>query len=515
MGKRATAKAAIRGVVASIAVFGLAVFSAAAQSLDDRLNGILQSAPDLEGATVSVRVSDARTGRSLHSFDTAQTGDSGAPALMPASNMKLITTGAALHVLGPAYEFETRLAVDGDRLILTGSGDPAFGDPAMLRAVDPPLDPADLLDKLIDAAIAQGVGSVGEIICDDRVFDRVWTNPTWERDDLSEEYGAEVGGLSYHANVLTFSARVPKRDGVTSPQVDVLPLERTNLPWVEVANRAGITTKGRSAIWVARPRPENRFTLRGSVRRNMPTAASVPVHEPPLFLAHSLADRLVARGISTGGSASYESGASSVRLAEIDERFDSARTVAVVKSAMSDVARRTNTRSQNLYAEALLKAIGHEVTGQPGSWQNGTDVLRMLLAERLGPGHAAASRLIDGSGLSRENRLSTETIAAWLTSMYTDPEISEAFIDTLPSEDEGTLRRWLGRAKLSGEVRAKTGGFQNEPAVRALSGYHFDGRGRALVFSFIANDLSSSQRVPARELAAEIVAEIDDWAEDR
>ena len=56
----------------------------------------------------------------------------GAAGLRPASNLKLLTSGVALSVLGDRFEFRTSFVMDGTRLIIKGAGDPAFGDPKLL-----------------------------------------------------------------------------------------------------------------------------------------------------------------------------------------------------------------------------------------------------------------------------------------------------------------------------------------------------------------------------------------------
>ena len=80
----------------------------------------------LSGATVAVSVRDAATG-------TVLIDENAGEMMIPASNLKLFTSGAALHVLGPDFEFRTRAIIDGERLVIVGDGDPGFGDPELLK----------------------------------------------------------------------------------------------------------------------------------------------------------------------------------------------------------------------------------------------------------------------------------------------------------------------------------------------------------------------------------------------
>jgi Na+/proline symporter len=98
---------------------------------------------------------------------------------------------------------------------------------------------------------------------------------------------------------------------------------------------------------------------------------------------------------------------------------ENAKVLAVIKTPISAVLERCNVDSDNLYAESLLKSAGNKVTGQPGSWSNGAAVVRMQVKERLGADQAALLVMSDGSGLSRNNRVSPEMLARWLANMAT------------------------------------------------------------------------------------------------
>ena len=86
------------------------------------------------------------TGAAIHD-------DDGARPMVPASNMKVISTGAALALLGPDFRFSTRLLRDGDRLTVVGDGDPSFGDEAMVPFV--PGKPANATALVDDLAVLE------------------------------------------------------------------------------------------------------------------------------------------------------------------------------------------------------------------------------------------------------------------------------------------------------------------------------------------------------------------------
>ena len=94
-------------------------------------------------------------------------------------------------------------------------------------------------------------------------------------------------------------------------------------------------------------------------------------------------------------------------------------------------------------AEALLKRMGHAVTGRPGSWLSGGGVLRNVINERVGePAHIANLYVADGSGLSRDNRVSAALLTDWLNTFVADKRVGDTFINSLAIGGEsGTLRR--------------------------------------------------------------------------
>jgi hypothetical protein len=136
--------------------------------------------------------------------------------MAPASNMKLVTTAAALSLLGAEHAFTTRLlAADapdaqgtlaGD-LVVLGGADPCLREDLLAReGVD---DPAGLLADLLEAA---GVRRIeGRLVLDDGLLDRQWLNPDWKGGDIGSDYAAPIGALSIHGNCLQLRCRAAAR----------------------------------------------------------------------------------------------------------------------------------------------------------------------------------------------------------------------------------------------------------------------------------------------------------------
>lgn len=494
-------------VVWLLALFALCP-PALAQTLQSRIDSALVARHSLQSATIGIHIRDARTGVELFARQADR-------SLIPASNMKLLTTGAALRVLGPDAVFETRLGWDGGRVVIIGDGDPGLGDPALLDRTDPPMTVDAMLDQLAAALAASAPGRASEIVIDDRVFERQRVHPTWPVDQLNKWYCAEVAGLNFHTNVLTFflsggeDGADRQAPGVT-PAVRLQPAVEGVGLWIGVENRGRTIKTGPHTAWVARAagaRPANEYTIFGDVRMGSVAAVDAAIHEPPIVFGSLLAERLTRLGVAIPRDSA---GRPRVRLASENERFGAFEAAAVVRTGMPDIMRRANTNSQNLYTEALLKRIGQHVTKEPGSWSNGSAVVRMLLADDLGPEHANRTRIEDGSGMSRGNQIAPSTLTAWLSDIIARPAISRAFLDSMPEPGEGTLRRRFRGGSTSGTILGKTGSING---VRCFSGYVFSpGNEHAVAFSILVNDIQHGSQIrDALELHEEIALEIDRW----
>lgn len=459
----------------------------------------LRTRTSLGTSTFGAVAMDIGTGRVLFAIDPKT-------PMIPASNQKLLTTGAALMVLGSDFGFETTLVDAGNRLVLRGSGDPALGDPAILQ-LGGDIGIEDLLNQLVEATQRRGITHIDELVLDDRVFDRAFAHPSWPIDQLNTWYCAEIGGINLHTNVLSIYPK-PADGGRGLPLFSVEPAA----PWIEFENFARSVTTGRQTVWIARPKPVNAFQLRGDVRYPGSEPIRVAIHNPPMTTGQLLADRLMKAGIKIGIPGG-PTGLDAVRLVEPDEVLAEGQPIVVVRTRMQDILTRCNTSSYNLYAEALIKRLGHEINHEPGSWANGSAVIRMLLSEKLGPEHAMNTRIADGSGMSRENQVSAETLVAWLVEIDADEHLRSAMLESLATPGEGTLRTRFADSSLSNQVYAKSGYLNG---VRALSGYVVAENGQRVAFAMLMNDIPAGRpNQNAKVFLERGVEMIDTWLADQ
>lgn len=421
---------------------------------------------------------------------------------IPASNMKLLSSGTAMMVLGPDFVFKTQLLLEGDRLIIRGDGDPSLADPEVLEKMNPKLTTKEMLSTLVNAVVKANPGKIREIIVDDRVFDRKLVHPSWPANQLSRGYCAQVAGVNFHANVLHFFP-APNPDGIGTPAIYSL---QPAAPWIDVEVRSRTVKDGNNAAWLTRDEGENKFVLRGDVRHKSLSPIEATYHDPATFVGRLIASSLTDAGIKVPLSA--------VRLVNLGEEISGGRVVAVVSTPLSEVLKRCNTDSANLYAECLLKRAGHAVTDEPGSWANGATVVRMMLSEKVGPTAASTTIISDGSGMSRENAVSPSTLTRWLAAVASDKKIAEPFANSLAQIGSGTLRKRFGGVKLNHHLQAKSGYING---VRTLSGYICDlETGRKVAFSILVNNIKSDiAHASTLELHEDVVKLADKWLTQR
>lgn len=489
-------------ILPSLALAILTAPAASAGSLAADVSTLVRTAK-LPGAEIAVSIRDVATGSPLVAIRDDV-------PLIPASNMKLLTTGAALTGLGPDFRFRTSMALDRGiagriRLVVVGDGDPAFGDPELLAStirrspdgsVETGLDVEALLAAWADAVLATGLARIDELVVDDRVFDRDLIPKGWPDDQLNEHYCAPVSGLNFHGNCLHLS---PRPGGGRAVPGNFSP----HAPWISVTNRATAKSgsKDRHDAWLGHnPGEEESFTLFGNVREPAATPIRTTVRQPARFFGLLLADRLRARGIEVAA----------VRLAESDEVLAAGVVVGpVVSTPLATVLDRANADSRNLHAESIFKRLGHAHADAPASWKDGAAALRAELAKRVPASQLEGVVFADGSGLSRLDRVRADLMTSWLAAIHHDASIRGPFLESLAVAGErGTLRKRFRGIDLAGcDVLAKSGYING---VSCLSGYVVAPGGRVVAFSVLCNGVKSvaDAKLLQEKIAARIAREI-------
>jgi D-alanyl-D-alanine carboxypeptidase/D-alanyl-D-alanine-endopeptidase (penicillin-binding protein 4) len=404
--------------------------------------------------------------------------------LIPASNMKLVTTAAAVKYLGPNFEYKTRVGLRDGSLVVIGSGDPLLGD----KVTDDKYgrEGGWVFRKIAQTLQAQGIREVNDIIVDATVFDDQRVHPNWLAKDLNKWYACEVCGLNYNANCIEV---VTTNVGGTIA-LDIEPKTR----FLEITNEVRPTSANDNAVGAYRTSVPNKITVFGKCRTK-DGPFKVAIEQPAAFFGTLLAEHLTEAGLTVRGKVREDGVA-------LDGRF---RPLVEFVTPLADVLSRANTESLGLAAEALLKTIdAHNNPGRKGGgWAGG----RSLVARYLTGLGVPTSEFVldDGSGLSRENRLTTNAIARVLRDVYcSDPW--ELYRGSLAvGGEEGTIDKYFGEAKYRGKVIGKTGYISG---VRSFSGVCLTNSGPYL-FSIISNGPKGLSRDAINDIAKAVMDEYD------
>lgn len=404
-------------------------------------------------------------------------------ALLPASNMKIVTSAAALEHLGPDFAFVTRVGLCGDALVVIGSGDPLLGD----RETDARNGrrSQQILQEIAARLKETGVVSVSDILLDASIFDNQRVHPSWPQNQLQQKYACEVSGLNYSGNCVEISA--VNRKGIVLLSLD------PPTDYVRLRNALTPGPSRKSWFSVDRTGVPGELLVQGNCRTQA-GPYSVGVENPTLFFGRLLQETLLKAGISVGGE---------VLEKPVPEGCEF-HLLAEWVTSMADCLQRTNKDSLGLAAEAFFKRLGAQSNpdGKRGSWEGGRKVLSEYL-RRLG---VADDEFVisDGSGLSRDNRLSANALTRVLIHLSSLPDWDFFKSSLAVGGLDGTIENHFWEKKYQGRVLAKSGYIQ---AVRSLSGVvHTDGGD--YIFSFLANRAGNGARTAIDSAVKAVV----DWA---
>jgi D-alanyl-D-alanine carboxypeptidase/D-alanyl-D-alanine-endopeptidase (penicillin-binding protein 4) len=462
--------------------------AATSNNLEQRIAAVLDT-PELRGASVGVFVrSLAAGGRVLF----ARNADL---LLVPASNQKILTAATALTRLGPDHVFVTRLGGVGVRdknvwrgdLVLVGAGDPSLSS-VRLR-------------EMVRALKTSGVRRVtGRIVADDGRFDEKRLGAGWQWDDEPFDYQPQVSALNLDENVV--SVRVTPGRAPGDPALVTLDPPTA---YVRIASTVRtVAAKEAANVAFDRARGRNDLIVSGTIAVGAkPATAALTVEEPSLFAATRLGELLKEEGVVVAGGPPVRAAAPPV--AGVTPLAESA------SEPLSVLVRDMMKRSDNLYAETLLKAAGAAIGSGVGTTAGGARTVAALVATAGGGNPAVVLRVADGSGLSRLD-LVTPQVLATLLAYLADPAkagtgVARAFGDALPVGGvDGTLRNRFKNTSAQGVVRAKTGSLTG---VSTLSGYLTTKAGEPLVFSILMNNVLAGTAAARRAQDAFVLVLID------
>jgi D-alanyl-D-alanine carboxypeptidase/D-alanyl-D-alanine-endopeptidase (penicillin-binding protein 4) len=443
------------------------VFADLAGRIDSIINKDSQ-----KGAIYAVQVMNADTGQVVYTHNANK-------PMTPASNMKVVTSAAATKFLGPNYEYTTCFALQENNLVVIGSGDPLLGDEKTNAKYNHPAD--WILNDIAEKLKQQQISEINDIIIDTGIFDNQPVHPNWPANDLNKWWACEVCGLNYNGNCIAVTVTNDKGKAV----INIEP--RTS--YVNIINKVTVADNGSGAVGAYRVTGnENTITIKGKCTKQE-GPFDVAIERPPLFFAHLLSEKLNSQGIKTKG----------LLLQKVLDPQSEIRVIAVYQTNISDCLARCNKDSFGLVAESLLKTIAAKKNGfQAGSWTGGQKIISEYLLS-LGI-KQDEFKIDDGSGLSRENKLSANALTKVLYDTYKSDNWQVYRGSLAVGGIDGTIDKYFKQDKFKGKVIGKTGYISG---VRSFSGFCFTDNGN-FVFSIITSSGNGQTRDEINNIVKEI-----------
>jgi len=440
--------------------------------LAGRINAII-SQPSQKNVQFSIHVVKADSGQTIYSHNATE-------PLIPASNMKIIVSAAALRYLGPDYVYKTQVGLVGDTLVIVGSGDPLLGDATTDAKYN---REQDWIFKDIVAALKhRGLTAINNIAVDTSVFDDQRVHPSWPRKELNRWYACEVSGLNFNDNCVQLTVKN------ISGQVTVLIEPQTS--YVALINKVIPTLKGDSVVGSYRTSTPNKLIVHGRCRKQG-GPFDVAIQKPAGLFAFMLAERLAQAGIQTRGKIVDYTLTPEANI----------KTILEFNTPLTDCLARCNKNSLGLAAEALLKTIAahSQPNKKGGSWAKGRQVISQHLS-KLGI-QDDEFYIDDGSGLSRKNKLSANAITTVLSDVYRSGSWT-LYMDSLAVGGvDGTIRRYFKEEEYNGKILGKTGYLSG---VKSFSGVCTTDQGD-YIFSILTNKANGGTREVINDIAKAIV----------
>ncbi|MEE8409418.1 MAG: D-alanyl-D-alanine carboxypeptidase/D-alanyl-D-alanine-endopeptidase [Myxococcota bacterium] len=459
-------------MTSAAAIFALCATTTAvaAPSIDVRVRTDLRrdidallAGPALKGAEIGLHVVRLPDGVELYSHEADQ-------LLIPASNIKILTTAAALHYLSPDYRFRTKVfaEVDGKGIVAGNLYVKGHGDPWLVP---------ERLWFLASRIYFLGVRAVrGNIIIDDSYFDGSPDANGYEQDSSTSSYMAKSSAFSVGFNSLLVHI-LPASEPGQPAKILIDPISR----YAKVKGTVTTVARRRSIIDVNIEPHNDRSIVKVSGRISIKSNGRGywrRVDNPPVFSGEVLKAMLRQVGIGVKGR---------VKVGVVPE--DAERLVSLSSPRLADLVGRVNKHSNNFMAAQIARTLGAEVYGAPGTWAKGRRAIEAFLADEVGI-ERGTYMLGNASGLHDVNRLSPRQVYQILAYVYAQPHIRPEFVASLAvAGGAGTLSDRMADTDAVSLLRAKTGTLST---ASALSGYVTCASGEVVIFSIIVNGYTVS-----------------------
>lgn len=356
--------------------------------------------------------------------------------LAPASTLKTITSATAFYNLGKDFRYETKLSYTGNitadgtlqgDIIITGSGDPTLGSWRYEQTKE-----NNILNQWVAAIKAAGIKKIeGSIISDDSTFGTSTIPTGWIWQDIGNYYGAGAGSICWRENQFDVHLRAGANTGTGVQIIKTVP----QTPYIQLINelKTGASGTGDNAYGFLAPYTNIGY-LRGTWGMGIKkTGISLSLPDAAFDAAYRLQDTLKRLNINCSKNPS------STRLLDLENKkiaTEQKSLLSVYSPTLSQMVYWFNKKSINLYGEQLLKTIAFK-QGKEGSTKNGAKAIIDFWADKGIDKNAL--NMIDGSGLSPGNRITTMAMASILFQVQKESWFSD-YIHSFPENNGMTIK---------------------------------------------------------------------------
>ena len=394
----------------------------------------------------------------------------------PASAMKIVTTYAGLELLGPAFRWKTEVYLDGDNLILRGTGDPKLNYESFWM----------LLRNLRGRGLRELRGDI--------ILDRSYFAPTQSvpfDNDTYRPYNVPPDALLVNFKSLRFTF-IPDGDKAVRVYTEPSPagLQIVNQLRPGAGDCPDGTRAFREEIQASfQPQPPRASFLGTYPLSCGERELNVALYEPQDYFSGIVRQLWGEMGGSWKGTVREGSVPPTAHLLYVHE-----------SEPLSELVRDINKFSNNVMARQLFLTIGAERGTPPGRADEAARVVRQWVAAKKI--NAPELVLENGSGLSRLERISAQHLAALLQAAWRSPVMPE-FISSLPiAAADGTMKKRLAGAPAAGSAHIKTGLLND---ARTIAGYVLDRQGRRHVVVMMVNHPHAPQADAAMDALIDAV----------
>jgi len=433
------------------------------EALVKALQSVIDTTP-LKTARVSVQVRSLDDGTIIYSRD-------GEELLNPASNVKLFTAASALARLGPDFRFDTDFLTDPEfkagrdgkakTLFVRGKGDPTLTTERLTGVV------SDLLHA--------GLKEVtGDLVLDESYFDLDRVPPGYDQEWGDKAYLAPTGAISLNWNTVGVFLRPGENVGERGT-AEIEPMSEYFTLDSELVTGTKMQRRYTVSIGPDKDKVRQKIEVRGVVPVEKGNWSQwKKVDAPAMYFGFTLKSLLAQRGVKVKGR---------IRTGSVTP---GSRMLTVAQSETLDVVlKKLSKHSSNFVAEQLIKTLGAELKGVPGTTEKGINAVEDFLATDVGLSRGSFV-MKNGSGLNDTNRFSAAQTNRLLAYMMSKFSLMPEFLSALPiAGKDGTLKYRFEGSDAVWRLRAKTGTLEN---VSALSGYVQSTGGERFVFSIMVND---------------------------